>query len=204
MYIELEVKDRKGRLLKRKRMRAQSWVGNLVGFLSAIFSGGAPPTTASLGYITSRADLVDTNGIARGLLLCVYPAGVQIGVAAAAGVDTFGILVGTGSGAVTLGQYSLVTRITHGTGVGQLSYGATTVEAMVKDTAWYFRVVRSFTNNSGADITVYEVGLFMQFAYGSISGNYAQFMLARDVIPDGILVPAGATLTVRYIISHSL
>jgi hypothetical protein len=203
MYIELEVKDREGRLLRRKKMRAQSWVGNVVGLLSCILSGG---TTAAdyvnLYPLTTRTDMVDTGGSARGLYISIQKAVLRLGAAADSGVDAYGILVGTGSTPVAIGQYNLVAKITHGTGAGQLSYGATTVEAMVKDTTWYFRVVRTFTNNSGADITVYEIGLFAQLPYGTTS--YAAFMLARDVISDGILVPAGATLTVRYIISHSL
>jgi hypothetical protein len=80
-----------------------------------------------------------------------------------------------------------------------MSYGTSTVEALTKDTTWQFRVVRTFTNNSGATITVREVGLFIQ-----VNTPTKQVMLARDVITSPINVPAGSTLTMRYIISHSL
>jgi hypothetical protein len=73
---------------------------------------------------------------------------------------------------------------------------------MTKDTTWLFRVVRSFTNASGAAITVYEVGLIV--ALPRDWSYYACFLLARDVISGGINVPDGATLTLRYVISHSL
>jgi hypothetical protein len=205
MYIELEVKDREGRLLGRKKVRAQSWVGNVVSLLSCILSGGTTSIDyLSLYYMISRADMVDVGGNARGLVMAIQSPGLRLGAAADAGVDAFGILAGTSSTPVTIGQYNLGAKITHGTGAGQLSYGATTVEAMVKDTTWYFRVIRAFTNNSSADITVYEVGLFVRLPYGTSSASNTVIMLARDVISGGILVPAGATLTVRYIISYSL
>jgi hypothetical protein len=202
MYIELEVKDREGRLLRRKKIRAQSWVGNMVGMLSCIFSGITAPSSGAYFHITgTRADLLNTNGSARGIMLGA-PDNTYIGVAAGAGVDSFGILVGTSSTPVVIGQYNLGAKISHGTGLGQLSYGAVTVEAMTKDTTWYFRVIRTFTNNSGAGITVYEVGLFIQLPLDQYTVD--RYMLARDVISGGVVVPAGASLTVRYTISHSV
>jgi hypothetical protein len=93
--------------------------------------------------------------------------------------------------------------IGHGTGSGQLSYGATVVESLTKNSVWYFRIIRTFTNNSGATVTVREVGLYVRLGLAT-SPYYYSCMLARDVPTPPITVPNGSTLTLRYIISHSL
>lgn len=204
-YIEWEVKDKDGRIVKRGRQEAKSWVGNIVCFLSSIFYSGQFTQIGSANYYgyTPRADLKDTAGVARGVALYFGSAtAAPLGARAPAGEIEYGIAVGTGTNPPALGNFALQSRIGHGTGPGQLQYGAVTVEEMTKDTTWLFRVVRSFTNASGAAITVYEVGLIV--ALPRDWSYYSCFLLARDVISGGINVPDGATLTLRYVISHSL
>jgi hypothetical protein len=198
--IEYEVRDKNGKLLSKGKFPAKSWVGNIIAVLSCIISTWAQTTS---NYSTSsRADLIDTSGTARSLLLGGGTSTSTVGGNAPAGTADSGIVVGTSDTPVSLGQYNLQSPIAHGTGAGQLSYGATTVESLVKDTAWYFRVIRTFTNSSGSSITIREIGLFVRF--GLFSPTYFSCMLARDVPSTPITVPNGSTLTVRYIISHSL
>jgi hypothetical protein len=196
--IEFEVRDKDGKLLQKGKFPAKSWVGNLVGLLSSLIYGGTCPSSGSAGYAyTARADMVAVDGAAQGIT--IIGTNITVGGNAGAGVDTYGILIGASDTPVSIGQYSLGTKITHGTGIGQMSYGTSTVEALTKDTTWFFRVIRTFTNNSGSTITVREIGLFIQLTYPN-----KQVMLARDVLASPINVPAGSTLTLRYIISHSL
>jgi hypothetical protein len=73
-------------------------------------------------------------------------------------------------------------------------YGASTLEACdgtPPDTQ--FRVIRTFTNDYSSSLTVNEIGM-------AISANYYgyYFLIARDLATQA--VPAGATLTVRYIL----
>jgi hypothetical protein len=199
--IEYEVRDKNGKLLSKGKFPAKSWVGNIIALLSCIISTWAQ--TTSNYSASSRSDLIDTSNSARSLLLGGGTSTSVVGGNAPAGTADSGIVVGTSDTPVSLGQYNLQSPIAHGTGSGQLSYGAITVESLVKDTAWYFRVIRTFTNNSGASITVKEIGLFVRF--GMFGGpNYFSCMLARDVPSTPITIPSGSTLTVRYIISHSL
>jgi hypothetical protein len=204
-YIEWEVKDKDGKVVNRGRQAAKSWVGNIVCFLSSIFYSGQFVKVGTADYYgyTPRADLKDTAGVARGVALFFGSATVApLGARAPAGEIEYGIVVGTGTTPPAIGDFRLQSRISHGSGAGQLQYGAVTVEDMSKDTTWMFRVVRSFTNASGATVTVYEVGLIV--ALPRDWSYYSSFLLARDVISGGISVPDGATLTLRYIISHSL
>jgi len=198
LMIEYEVKDKNGKILSKGKLKSQTWVGNLVGLLSSLLKGGYCPTTGNTGYTYSpRTDYLDVGGNARGI--CLWGYGNSVGAEAPANTDSYGILIGSSDIPVTIGQYTLGSKISHGTGAGQMIYNAVTVETMIKDTTYMFRVIRTFTNNSGGTITVREMALVLSLTYPSHC-----VMLARDVITGGINVPNGSTLTLRYIISHSL
>lgn len=202
LFIEYEVRDKDGRLLKKGRKESQTWVGNLVALLRAII---ATYVTGSGNYygILTPADLVDTSNTARPVALAGFSTGIYLGGRAPEGDTSAGILVGTSDTPVALDQFNLINLIAHGSSSGQLYYGATNVEAITKGASWFFRVVRTFTNNSGGTITVREVGLFVKLGY-NVSPGYYTCILARDVIPGGISIPNGSTLTFRYVITHSL
>jgi hypothetical protein len=199
--IEYEVRDKNGKLLSKGKLPAKSWVGNIVGLLSSIMGVWGSLT----GHYSAdgRSDLLDTGNNARPVVLGGINTTLYVGGCAPAGETSAGILVGTSDMPVSIGQFNLQSTISHGTGANQLSYGATTVEALTKNTTWYFRVVRTFTNYSGASITVREIGLFVRLGL-VVSPYYFSCMLARDVLSAPVTVPNGSTLTVRYIISHSL
>jgi len=193
-YLEYDIKDHNGRILRKGRRRANSFVGNLIALLwSIMVSKGTSNSTTYL--LVSRADLIDTSGNARTLT-------ISNSARAPAGTHTYGIRVGTGTTPVAIGQVNLASPIVHGTGSGQLQYGITTVETLIKSpTEWFYRIIRAFSNSSGATITVNEAGLFYNASTGG--GLDFQYMIARDLIP-GLEIPNGATLTLRYIISYSI
>jgi hypothetical protein len=195
--IEFEVRDKDGKLIQKGKFPAKSWVGNVVGLLSAILS----TWSASSGNfaVFTRSDLIDTSGTSRNMGLASTGGGTTLGGCAPSGDVSGGIVVGSADTPVSIGQYMLVNLIGHGTGSGQLQYGTTTVETITKNSIWLFRVIRTFSNSSGATVTVREIGIYARLASGGQS-----VMLARDVPTSPINVPAGSTLTVRYIISHSL
>jgi hypothetical protein len=202
--IEFEVIDKNGKLLHKGKFPAKSWVGNIVGLLSGIISMWSAASSGIYGTTPSRSDLTDTGGNARGICIaCGTGQFPTLGGCAPAGDVTAGIVVGSSDAPVSIGQFTLQSQIAHGTGSGQLQYGATTVESLAKNSSWYFRIVRTFTNGSGATVTVREIGLYVRLGM-STSPYFYSCMLARDVPASPINVPAGSTLTFRYIISHSL
>jgi hypothetical protein len=195
--IEYEVRDKNGKLIEKGKFPAKSWVGNIIRLLNMLWDVWASVTTAYNFYVYGLKTLiVDTTNTARSFGINAGSTG-SFGGEAPAGDTTAGILVGTSDTPVSITQYNLLGLIPNGTGAGQLSYGATVVEDLVTDTTYYFRVIRTFTNNSGGTITVREIGLFLKITAQS-------FMFARDVPTSPISVPNGSTLTIRYIISHSL
>jgi hypothetical protein len=194
--IEFEVRDKNGKLIQKGKFPAKSWVGNIIRLLYVLWKPWATATSAAINYIVTPSALLDTSGTARGLTIGTVGSG-SFGGCAPAGDLSAGILLGTSDTPVSIDQYNLLGLITHGTGAGQLSYGATVVEDLMVGATYQFRIIRTFTNNSGASITVRELGLFLK-------PQTQSFMFARDVPPSPINVPNGSTLTVRYIISHSL
>ena len=118
-------------------------------------------------------------------------------VDAAAISDLYGILVGTGTNAVTVLDYALQTKIAHGTGAGQLSYGACTVSADVIEDGSdvYFLIQRIFTNSSGGDITIKEVGIAAK------DGGTQYFLYDRTLSEKTITNGSNATLTYKIKIS---
>jgi hypothetical protein len=207
LLIECEVKDKNGRILSVHRQQAKSLLKNFAKMLRTM---AVAPITFNSSQTTS---LTDTSGTSRTYCgACItpppsattsYALGTSpLSVNAGAGVDSYGIQVGTGASAVTRDDYQLGGKIVHGNASGQLSYGAMTVEdtdGTPPDTT--FRVIRTFTNNTSSPITVYEIGLVIANAYniGGTTIYTYYFLIARDVLTAPQSIPAGATLTVRYI-----
>jgi hypothetical protein len=194
--IEFEVRDKDGKLIQKGKFPAKSWVGNIIRLLNALWGTWSNTTQLTKYCYSTPAVLLDVTNAARALNLYA-DATDTLGGSAPAGNTSAGILVGTSDTPVSLAQYNLLGLIAHGTGAGQLSYGATNVDSLVTDATYYFRIIRTFSNNSGASITVREIGLFLKPTPQS-------FMFARDVPASAITIPNGSTLTLRYIISHSL
>jgi hypothetical protein len=194
--IEYEVRDKDGKLIEKGKFPAKSWVGNIIRLLNTLWNVWNASSYVSKYYIYTPSVLLDTTNTARVLGLVTDASG-NYGGEAPAGDTSAGILVGTSDTPVSLAQTNLLGLIANGTGSGQLSYGATVVEDLTIDTTYYFRIIRTLTNNSGASITVREIGLFLK-------PNQYSYMLARDVPTSPITIPNGSTLTLRYIVSHSL
>lgn len=180
-YIEIEVRDKNGKIIHRHQQPARSWVKN---FMKILLCGlGATNVTVTkqdgssgtIGYSTAIADVLS--------------------VKAGSGDHTWGIIVGNGSKAFDVEDYCLESKIPHGNESGKLAYDEVTVESLIDDgQKLYFRVIRTFTNNSGGDITVSEVGL------ATYHGVHP--LIARDLLETPATVPNGGTLTVRYIIQY--
>lgn len=114
--------------------------------------------------------------------------------------DTRGIQVGTDNTDETFADYALLAKIATGNSTGQLRYLAQTTNGPTIDsTSLTFQLIRSFVNNSGASITVREIGIVGLIG----SGNYYG-LLARDNLGSEQVIGSGQTLTVTYTITVSI
>lgn len=118
--------------------------------------------------------------------------------------DTFSVVVGTGNTAPTITDYAMETKIAHGAGAGQLQYSLTAFGLPTSNaTQSHFTITRDFSNASGGDITVNEIGLYQRAREVGIvlsdnSRSLHVFLTIRDTIIGGIVIGNGETLTINY------
>jgi hypothetical protein len=173
-YIEWELLDPKGRIVKRGKQPMKSWVKQWIQSLYVYWNN-------------TGLSMVQTSGSSTNVTPSAYWY-----VNAAAGVTDYGIVVGSSDTPVTKDDYKLGSRIAHGSGTGQLMYGAVSIDAPTTySTGYLIRVIRVFTNNSSADVTVKEIGL-----YCYLGGYY--LCIIRDVLSTPVTIPSGYSWTVRY------
>jgi hypothetical protein len=156
------------------------------GFLGLKDTGG---TVRGIGYIAISSPL---NSVTTGLFLC-----------ANISIDTAGIVVGTGSTAESFENNTLVTKIAHGNGSGQLSYTASTATGAAYTAGsklWTMTLARIFNNNSGGTIVVAETGIYAVFTYG-LNASSAAFMIERSLLGATVSVLNAGQLTVTYTIT---
>lgn len=176
-YIEVWERDKQGRFISYKRVKANSFV---IAMLDILYVQSA----------NTAQTIKDTGGTDRSVGSGAFAFRFTGGV----GTDTLGIIVGSGTNAVTLADYQLQTKIAHGTGSGQLSYGAVSFDApYTSGTSRIFRAMRTFTNNSGATVTVNEIGIYAYVTAGAFI-----CMLDRSLLT--FTITNGSSKTVRYTI----
>lgn len=182
-YITSEIRDKHGQLKHFEKKEANSLVKN---FLSALYVQMSQTTLNSC---------IDTGGSSRNVSANANSFHMVVG----AGSDVFGIVVGTGTGAVAVTDTKLGTQIANGSGAGQLAYlqDAFTTPATIGSTH-SFTVSRGFTNNSGGQINVTEVGMYAIIFAGA---NY-YFCIDRTLM--SFSIANGATGTVTYTIQVSV
>lgn len=107
---------------------------------------------------------------------------------------SYGIVVGTGTTAVAIGDDLLEKQIPSIAANGGLTYNTSTVSMDTNDsTSAQITFTRTFTNNASLTVGVNEIGLIMQ------AGTTPYLLLVmRDKLPSVINVAAGKTLTVNY------
>lgn len=189
MGYEIEVRDAKGKLIERKKGNSDSFVENFIQMLYGLMYGAASNTQGSV---------TDTSGYPQSYPNLTSTSQALMRVRASAGQHNIGIQVGSGTTPVSKTDYALESKIGHGTGTGQLSYGECSIDAPYEeDGVLKLRIYRNFSNSSGGSITVNEIGIYVSTPAGDV-------MIARDVLTSPTTVPDGATLTVRYFIQISV
>lgn len=104
--------------------------------------------------------------------------------------DNLGIVIGTGSTAVTEADYALDTQIADGEAGGEMVY-LPMVDAVRTWNAgprtWTVVCKRYFWNRSGGSITVAEIGWIVHFTNAAAQGTVDTLVL-RDVLSSGVVI----------------
>ena len=190
VVLEYTVRTPEGKVTEHKRMKSKSFVR---AFLELLFVQ-MQMTSYNYPYAIRNTSNAMSNMSENYL---------AFSVGAAEGAAGNGVVVGSGVGAVDIDDYKLGTQISHGNTAGLLWYGAQTYGAPGAGALLsVFRMTRDFTNATaigsppGGNVTVNEVGVRCNsFDSGGTSRN---FLIIRDVIALGIVVPTGQILTINY------
>jgi hypothetical protein len=197
LWYEVELRDRNGKVVKRFKRKSDSWLVGFVKLLKSLFYQRYN-TSVVYGNVTAE------DGSTANPPCDYTPTGYTFSVLypccrGDAGDVTHGIAVGNSDTPNTLTTYALGSKISHGNGSGQLLYGAVTIEDVTNPSGniLQFRIIRVFTNSSGADVTVKEFGLLCRIY---TPNGHKNILLARDVLTTPITIPDGYSLTLRYIV----
>jgi hypothetical protein len=114
--------------------------------------------------------------------------------------ENWGIVIGSDDTTPEANDnYRLDAVIEAGAAAGQVNYGVTSWDASVTvdggEVSWSFS--RPMTNNSGASITVKEIGVIVRTS-GATPNYYV--LIIRDILSPAITIPDGETMTVQYTI----
>lgn len=115
-----------------------------------------------------------------------------------AGIDQYGLMVGSDDTPFEIDDISLFALIPHGNTSGCLLHSVMPNPITTWDEAtnrFYADYTRFFNNNSGDTITVKEIGLASANTVGGSTGYY---YLTRDVLEAPIEVPDGGRVTFIY------
>ena len=188
LMYEIEVRNEEGKLIKRISGMSKSLLKNFMKVLRGTLYGG----------LTSEIEtILDRDNVSHAFPNLYSNAAPHMSINATSTIDDYGIIVGTGDTPVDVDDVDLESPISHGTGSGQLLYGSTTIEEVqTSDSTSSFRVTRSFSNSSGASITVKEIGMAIKHSHRDDGDLH--ILIARDVLPSPTSIPDGASLTVRY------
>jgi len=197
LFYELEVRDKNGKLISKRRSRSKSLLRNFALMLRGLMAGNIAGVISKSEW-NVKVTLTATDGSTFDYPSLMFsgeakdaPSAME--ASALERTDEYGVVVGTGSTAVTRDDYKLESQISDGFADGQMVYGKTTVEDVNGDPpSSVFRIIRTFTNEGSTTISIYEIGLI-------VKAQNKYVLIARDVLDTAQDVPAGATLTVRYI-----
>lgn len=191
LYYQITLLDQDFRVVKHYRRRvAHSFVEQYIQHLHALASAAV------------EAGVVDTGSVTR-TIRTATSAESHMRTLAAAAENTFGLMVGTGSTAVTMTDRALDTKIVHGTSSGQMEHGASTHSAPQQsgdDASW--TQTRVFTNSSGGSITVAETGIYCTTE--DTGNTNREFLLVRDVLGSSVAVADNQSISVTYTIKISV
>ena len=172
---KLVVRDKNGKVVSEQTTPGHSFVRQ---FLDVLYGQMLNQSSSSITDILGTSRTIFGND-AGNLVVSVNS-------------DDRGVVLGTGTTAVDIGDNKIETEIDDGTASGELTHGAQVLTAptTTSQTA-QFSVMRPFTNGSGGTIVVTEVGL-----YGNADLTTIFFCFAREVLGSSVSVLNGQTIDV--------
>jgi len=196
---DIEVVSPGGDVIQSESFHSQSWLRNYVNLLcNFVLSIRLNDSLVSWG--DSFVNLRQFDGT-----IINVDTAQHMSTAAAVGIDDSGIVVGSGTTAETLDDYTLATPIVHGRAAGEVYFYAGENSADWEIWSWngtskrFSTVIwRYFLNDSGGDITIAETGV------ASSVGVNQKILVVRDVLNSTFTVPDLYVLRTKYTVESTV
>jgi len=184
--LTITVKDKDGKIIKIHKQKSHSFVANFMYILGTFLAGVQYNWTD----INGNVEQYNGNGGTLTSTLC----------ANCSSLGSCGIVIGTGTATPTPQDYKLGNQIPNGTGSGQMTYNSPSfTEPAVSGNTISMTIKQSFQNQSGASITVTEVGIQAYIMIGG--GSYDYVLIIHDLLSSPITVANLSILQITYTIS---
>jgi len=188
--LTITVKDKDGKIIKVHKQKSHSFVANFMYLLGSLLADKQYNWTDISGSVQqynsgnmSLAGILDANCSSWG-----------------ASINNCGIVIGTGTATPTPGDYNLGNQIANGTGSGQMVYNNPSFSTpSVNGNTTSMTITQSFQNQSGASITVTEVGIEVLVYTNSGTNDHA--LIVHDLLSSPITVANLSILQITYTIS---
>jgi len=183
--LTIKVKDKDGKIIKYHKQRSHSFVANFMALLGTLLS----KTAYNWTDISGNVEQFFTGNVNINIILN----------ANCGSLGNCGIVIGTGTATPTPQDYKLGNQIANGTGSGQMVYNSPSFSApTVSGNTITFKITQSFENESGASITVTEVGIQAETDNTS-APDYV--LIVHDLLSSPITVANLSILQITYTIS---
>ena len=205
--IEIKI-EKDGKVLQYGKHPMRSLVANFIRLLYGLMSARCGFALGASGAFATAPSVTLLNGTTSNIWTEWYGTysfggGTTMGCFAPDNDSSYGIVVGNGTNAVVINDYKLASQITHGTSAGQLDYNVSTisysVDTSVSPAVFNITLSRTFTNSSGGNVNINEVGIIAR-SYWKDQYNLVQqdlkYLISRDLLPTTYTVPNGATANV--------
>jgi hypothetical protein len=190
----LGVYDEKGNKVSEYKEIAKSFNRNAHNALATMLLGVAVTGTGTFG--DGHLNQKNTSGtIVGSTIRCFQPPTYSSPL----GDLTYGIVVGSGSGATSFDGFEMDTTIAHGKAAGELWYYRTEPERYYWDAGtreWACDIYRFMNNYTGGVISVNEIGLIASAIY--IYPTTSEALVVRDLVSPTVTVDHYHQLRCRY------
>jgi len=194
VYLTIIVRDKDGKITKIHRQRSHSPTSNFIYLLL--------PTSY---YNMTGQEVTITNTTGGSNSWATFRGPISYPNTATNNPSyLLMIQVGSGQQSTPISATKLAAPIANGSGTGQLVYGQPSISTNVtaSGSSAYFYISQTLNNQSGATITITEVGIVTQIWVNGpgcgYSVNLGPLLVWYDVLSSSISVSNGGSVTIYY------
>ena len=198
--LTIIVRDKDGKVIKRYKQKSHSPTANFIGLMLPLTwyksTGSSWTLTNTSNSTFSYAPKIANPGF-----------GIRYPNTSINNNDYIvNILVGDGSNSNPYSAYNLSAPISNGSGAGQLLYSSLSIPTniTINGNQAYFIISQSYANQSGATITISEVGIIIYLFTSDapdVNVEKGNLLVWYDVLSSPISVGNGQSVVIYYTFS---